>query len=151
MFLYVPFFFEELPIPNSAIPLNNKRRYISQKKMDLKKQPSKKTNPFQARTFTFLLPGGSKWPFHPLIEGHQQPFQLVTFSPSQKVRLWGGSTRDQTSSPFSLEVTIFQSFSCGSRKLTIPKRSQRLARQVLFHNWHPDKKWVPGTVVYLVV
>ena len=35
----------------------------------------------------FLLPGDSKWPFHLLTGGHQQPLNRVTFSPSKLLHL----------------------------------------------------------------
>ena len=38
----------------------------------------------QGKIINSSKPGDSKWPFHPLVGGHDSPFQKVTFSPSQK-------------------------------------------------------------------
>ncbi len=51
-------------------------RYFSQKKSNLLQ--------IHWRYVYIYIPSDSKWHFHPLVGGHQQPLERVTFSPSQK-------------------------------------------------------------------
>ena len=75
---------KNFPSPILQSPLNKKKRYILKQQKWLKRDRPK-TQTSSSRNVHIPSPRWfNSWQFHPLSGGHQQPFQRVTFSPSQK-------------------------------------------------------------------
>ena len=93
----------------------------------INKTIDQKTDQFLARTFKFLLNN-----FSPFVKRRLPGDSFVIFSSA----IVGGHDSNHLK---------------GSRKFTIPERSQRIARQVLFHSWHPEKSGYVYVYIYICI